>query len=277
MKIALLAAFLFANLWAQTAPRLPDWLQPLPEARDVVVHNGRQSIQTTYETAMAPAAVVSSYQKRLQSAGMQPKADFDGIGTSIRVSTHGVSGVISVRESDTGTHVKVEFAVVGIVIPPNTGFNGTCPEGKHLYTSSGKGVCSEAAPLKLEWPEWLDSPRFRLISAKQESPRAAGLWGWFDEPTLVRQFESAEKSEDLYAYYRELFRMRGYTVSGQLTPTESWVRGFQRPVKYAALDPKHVLPEYSNVQYVRQIHIRLARADGPTPGTHVTVLLQVRN
>ncbi|MBV8817829.1 MAG: hypothetical protein JO022_05690 [Acidobacteriaceae bacterium] len=272
MRALGLAVILVVQVYAEVAPRLPDWLKAEPGAKDEQVHSGPKSVQQSYEISEPVHTVVDFYRAEIEQAGLRARVDFDGIGTSIRVLAQGASSVITVREGESGTRVKVEYAITDIALP-NSLAGRACLEGTRLYQSewNGRSVCSEAAPLKLVWPSWLDPPESRAL---EDLRRSITPVGWYDDPSIIRAFECRKTPDEVFDHYRRVFRDWGFTSWGQLQTAEPWVRGMQRPVKNVALDPRHILPEYANVAYVRQVYVQLLRLQ---TGTQVTVVLQVHN
>jgi len=273
MRSLLLAVVFVRLLPPAEAPRLPNWLQSAPGAHDVSTQRGPKSVIASYQTGLAPAAVTAHYLKQIRAAGLDPQENFDGIGASIRILAQGASGVVRVRDADPGSQVRVQYAITGILVPHSKS-DGTCRESERIYYSQVRAtaVCSEAAPLQLDWPVWLQEvPGGKLT---ERSPEPAPPPGWYPGSFLSRRYESVERLEDLYEYFRLLLKDRGFKASGQIDAPEPFLHGMQRPVRNIALDPRHLLPEYANVLYVRQVHITFARS---AAGTVLTILVQVHN
>ena len=112
MKPAFLSGLVLAAslLSGQTADlALPQWLIPYPGA--TAVPSGSSTlVESSYTAAAKPEDVSQHYTKLLASRGVAFHVNSDGLGTAIRVSAPECDLLIQMRESDSGTGVKVSCA-----------------------------------------------------------------------------------------------------------------------------------------------------------------------
>jgi len=94
---------------APTRPSLPDWLIPYPGAAGATTVSSAL-VESSYSAKAKPEDLSEHYAKLFSANGVTFAANFDGLGTSIRASLPECELLIKVRESSSGTGVKVSCA-----------------------------------------------------------------------------------------------------------------------------------------------------------------------
>jgi hypothetical protein len=104
------------SLWGQTsAPPMPEWLSPFPEAE---AQQLKPTEGSSSYTALAPAAdVTTHYQKEMRDGGVAFKVQGDGIGLSIVATDGRLTAVVRVRDGGDRSNVKVTWAVKAESVP----------------------------------------------------------------------------------------------------------------------------------------------------------------
>ena len=88
----------------------PTWLAEFPQASDVTRAASPGALTSSYFVPLPPAAVVDFYRAKLQKAGVEFNASFDGIGNTIAASAEDVACVVRIAESDNGSRVRTNCA-----------------------------------------------------------------------------------------------------------------------------------------------------------------------
>jgi hypothetical protein len=91
--------------------RIPDWFTPYPGASQVTRTSSAVAADLSYTAPAATDAVIRHYQDQLGKAEMTFQADFDGIGTTIRISEETRSCVVRINEQDEGVAVNASCAL----------------------------------------------------------------------------------------------------------------------------------------------------------------------
>jgi hypothetical protein len=162
-------------LLGQTAPNqpsLPHWLIPYPGASEATTASSRL-VESSYTAAAKPEDVSEHLAKLFATNGLTFVSNFDGFGTSIRASAPECDLLIKIRESSSGTGVKVscaskEFlaesqAASGAVVVTNSSVNHASYDAGSRSTGSGYHLKS-AEEIKR-----YNEERVREIKAKREA------------------------------------------------------------------------------------------------------------
>jgi len=87
---------------AQTK-NLPGWLAPYPGAHI----ESSKAAETSYTVAATPDEVLAYYRKLLVNQALPFIPNFDGVGTAVRAAAAEGDLLLKIRESDSGTSVRV--------------------------------------------------------------------------------------------------------------------------------------------------------------------------
>jgi hypothetical protein len=111
MNLIIAALLLSASFLAGQSPNLslPQWLIPYPGASSASTASSAL-IESSYTTAATPAEVAEHYGKLFKANGFTFLSNFDGLGNAIRASAPECDLLIKIRESSSGTAVKVTCA-----------------------------------------------------------------------------------------------------------------------------------------------------------------------
>ena len=90
---------------------MPEWLTPFPHARDESATSAPTEGVSNYTALGRTAEVVAYYQQQLRAAGIDFKAQSDGLGVSITAAKDEVSAVIRIRDYDDTSRVRVSYAI----------------------------------------------------------------------------------------------------------------------------------------------------------------------
>lgn len=113
----LLGASVLLGQTAPTHPSLPPWLIPFPGASEATTASPRL-VESSYTAAAKPEDVSEHFAKLFATNGVTFVSNFDGFGTSIRASAPECDLLIKIRESSSGTGVKVSCAAKGFLAEP---------------------------------------------------------------------------------------------------------------------------------------------------------------
>src|SRR3954447_9762943 len=103
----LLGTCLLAGQTAQSLSSLPEWLIPYPGA-SAVTKIFPQLVESSYTAMAKPEEVSRHYEKLFAAKGLVSHPNADGLGTVIRASAPECDLLIKVRESPSGSSVKVD-------------------------------------------------------------------------------------------------------------------------------------------------------------------------
>jgi len=103
IKLSVLLVACVASAGAQTKGSLPAWLSPYPGAHV----ESTKSMETNYKVAATPDDVIAHYRKLLVSQALPFIPNFDGMGTSVRAAAAECDLLLKIRESDSGTSIRV--------------------------------------------------------------------------------------------------------------------------------------------------------------------------
>ena len=104
----LLGAGLVGGQAAPNQPLLPQWLVPYPGASAATSVAATNLVESSYAATAKAADVSGHYAKLFAAAGLAFQTSFDGLGTAIRASAPECDLLIQIRESSSGTRVKVD-------------------------------------------------------------------------------------------------------------------------------------------------------------------------
>jgi hypothetical protein len=99
------------SLAADQPLRIPDWFTPYPGASHLTTTTSAVAADVSYTAPATPNAVIQHYQEQLRKAGMAFHADFDGIGTTIRISEEKTPCVVRINEQEEGVIVSASCAL----------------------------------------------------------------------------------------------------------------------------------------------------------------------
>ncbi len=102
----LVGTSLLAGQTAQGLSSLPEWLIPYPGA-SAVTNAFSQRVESSYTAMATPEDVSGHYAKLFAAKGLAFHPNDDGLGTAIRASAPECDLLIKLRESSSGTSVKV--------------------------------------------------------------------------------------------------------------------------------------------------------------------------
>jgi len=103
IKLCVLLVAFVASSGAQTKVSLPAWLSPYPGAHV----ESSKATETSYTVAAKPDDVIAHYRKLLVSQALPFIPNFDGMGTSVRAAAAECDLLLKIRESDSGTSIRV--------------------------------------------------------------------------------------------------------------------------------------------------------------------------
>ena len=113
--IAVISTCLFESLpaWGQQVIvplARPPWLAPFPQARDQSVNSNSMQATAAYTAPAGAADVIAHYEREMKAAGIDFRTQNDGLGVSIVAAAGNLSAVVSVREEQGVSMVRVSYA-----------------------------------------------------------------------------------------------------------------------------------------------------------------------
>jgi hypothetical protein len=147
---------------------------------------------------------VAHYERRLREAGIVFQTKPDAAGVSVEAFPPKAVCKIRIVPQDGGANVEVKYALKSEPAP------------------AAETPDRVLGPLLLEWPDWLETPRGRLVS-KRTNPRGRiGQWseescpgdvlGKPSQGCLKRVYETSAKLNEVYQYFADLLEQHGYTT-----------------------------------------------------------------
>ena len=115
---------------AQVPLTVPSWAAPYPGVKVEERVATPALVDTYYETAAKPEAVLEHYSKLFEQASKPFQANFDGVGTTIRATAGMCDLLIRIHPGSDGSQVRVSCAaskfgksvygtpIIGVVEPP---------------------------------------------------------------------------------------------------------------------------------------------------------------
>lgn len=180
---------LSVTAWGQT-PRLalPEWLAPFPQARDQSASATAMEGTATYTALAGAAEVVQHYEQQLRAAGIDFKAQGDGIGVSIVVSAGKTSAVVRLHDDEGVTKVKVSYAVAPDQPPPSPPILRQASVGRPAVAppvTAAQAVAQRAVP---------------VASGRREplSPLAHVPYRWILQSSIVRGTKPTQYAMSAY-------------------------------------------------------------------------------
>ncbi len=158
---------------APAPPSLPHWLIPYPGA-SAATSASATLVENSYTAVAKPEDVSQHYAKLFATNGLTFVSNFDGFGTSIRASAPECDLLIKIRESSSGTAVKVSCASKEAAAQPQIESasavvvaNGSVHQGSYSAgsRSAGSGYHLKSAEEIKQYNE----ERVREIKAKREA------------------------------------------------------------------------------------------------------------
>ena len=149
-------------LLGQTVLSLPHWLIPYPGASEATSASSRL-VESSYTAAAKPEEVSEHLAKLFATNGLTFVSNFDGFGTSIRASAPECDLLIKIRESSSGTGVKVSCASKEFSAEPQSAY------GRPVVTNSSVSVGSGYHLKSAEEIKRYNEERVREIKAKREA------------------------------------------------------------------------------------------------------------
>ncbi len=163
----------------------PPWLAPFPNAASTGEAVTSTSNECSYSTSATVAEVIAYYEHQFADAGVEFEANYDGLGTTIRVQIPKRAALVQIRESDSGTAIKTMF-VIDVPVPFHS--------------------------ISVGWPDWLNpisGSQFREygVTHVDAATHRKYLDGYYSAPYTFDQTTG---------YYKTLLANHGYQVGAQL-------------------------------------------------------------
>jgi hypothetical protein len=244
---------------------MPDWLAPYPQARNQAKKGTPDEVVVSYFAPGAPAGVIAHYEQHLRSAGVSFDRKEDGNAASLDATLEKFDCTIRVSGQNDGSGVEVRYA-------------------KKKAPPPAPRATQETAPLTLEWPEWLQVPRGRVVS-QRTNPRGR-TWTWSEESCpgdvigkpsqgcLKKVVQSSLSLQEIYNQLEALLEQHGYTARSQGTgPSANLELRKSISPPFAELKLREY-PFPQDPNSFRQLEILMRQPD--SPGTRLEMSFLVR-
>ena len=176
-RILLPAVVLLGSLSAQERPlAMPEWLTSFPGAQKEAGSVFTNRIENTYTVGAKSGEVARHYQDLFGSANLPYLASPDGIGTSIRAAAAECDLLITLRDQESGTAVRVNC--IAKAAPP----------------SSAAPINAIAAPLTIDEHTRLNQEATQRVLAEAEArhKRSIQRMGAYDQPVYPQKKDKAK-------------------------------------------------------------------------------------
>jgi hypothetical protein len=221
MLFALTIPFTLTPAFSQAAFPFPAWLVSYPGTTPEV-YSTDSFTQSSYVADARPDEVVQHYRELFEAQGLPFQANFDGMGTAIRVEAKECNLLIQIRKGEAGTSTKVTCAakgdatptaadapvnieiVTGITPPPPPpdpkAKAGAAGQAQQSAYSINKVPHDMPAP-PLIWPDWLKQVGgARLLPVKGSRPGGS----------MSARYRTSESLATVRAFYLNLLISHSY-------------------------------------------------------------------
>jgi hypothetical protein len=234
------------GLAGQSQLEMPPWLAAYPGA-DAQTATFKSLLESTYTVSAKPAAVVEHYRKLFASQNLAFVPNFDGMGTVVRASSPECDLMVSIREEDAKTSVRVDCAAKSpaaeswTAVPgASTGaraniagrplsaksqadFDARVAEADARHKQAVKDLnihptYHDAPAPPLVWPPWL----VHVKGGKLASHAGVDPAG---HDYLKSRYVSSAPMTEIYAFYEDALKANGYPVHSSRLSTGQTISG----------------------------------------------------
>jgi hypothetical protein len=250
MRSGWLAAALFLatqqSLVGQSELAMPAWLAAYPGVT-ALTETFKSLLESTYATSARPTAVTEHYRKLFEAQSLSFVPNFDGMGTVVRAVAPECDLMITIREQDSKTLVRVDCAAKApapktwTAVPDSTSktaartgarplspksqadFQARVAEADERHKQIVKDLnihptYQDAPAPPLVWPAWLVHVRGSKLTTR------AGVDPAGHEYLKSRYVSSAPMTE-IYAFYEDSLKANSYPVHSSELSTGQTISG----------------------------------------------------